>query len=212
TKEEMYAYTYKDEQVMNLVNKDNDRLVGGMQHGEDQGKYPTELRALIRLCGDVMEEEELKRQLEENNGNVSAIIEKIVSTLMAQKVSLHSVQKKKLINAENKTQELENKSEQVKGDQLEQRLDILQKEDERMEIGETKPGINIQGYCMNQDCLAAKAKLPVWVNLGFNEISFHSDKTSYRCPDCSQLTVTSIVKAMFFNSEHSISASDNSIP
>ncbi|ETO04819.1 hypothetical protein RFI_32578 [Reticulomyxa filosa] len=34
-----------------------------MQHCEDQGKYPTEL---IRLCGNVMEEE-LKRQLEENN-------------------------------------------------------------------------------------------------------------------------------------------------
>ncbi|ETO07527.1 hypothetical protein RFI_29865 [Reticulomyxa filosa] len=88
----------RDEKVMSPVNKDNDKPVGGMQHDEDQGQYPTELRALIRLCGDVMEEEELKRQFEENNGNVHAIIEKIVSTLMTQKVSLHSIQKRKLIS------------------------------------------------------------------------------------------------------------------
>ncbi|ETO34764.1 hypothetical protein RFI_02326, partial [Reticulomyxa filosa] len=49
--------SYKDEKVMGPVNKDSDRLVGGMQHGEDQGNNPTELRTLIRLCGDVMEEE-----------------------------------------------------------------------------------------------------------------------------------------------------------
>ncbi|ETO09302.1 hypothetical protein RFI_28085 [Reticulomyxa filosa] len=88
----------------------------------------------------------------------------------------------------------------------------LKKEDEKIEIGETKPGINLQGYCTNVDCLAAKAKLPVWVNLGFGDISFNSDKTSYRCPDCGHFTVTSIIKAMIFNSEHSICASDNSIP
>ncbi|ETO11081.1 hypothetical protein RFI_26295, partial [Reticulomyxa filosa] len=88
----------------------------------------------------------------------------------------------------------------------------LKKEDEKVEIGETKPGINLQGYCTNVDCLAAKAKLPVWVNIGFGNISFNSDKTSYRCPDCGQSTVTSIVKAMIFNSEHIINASDNPIP
>ncbi|ETO07106.1 hypothetical protein RFI_30285, partial [Reticulomyxa filosa] len=102
------------------IAQNNDRFVGGMQHGAGQGKYPTELRALIRLCGDVMEEEELKRQLEENNGNIFMIIEKIVSTLITQKVSLHSVQTKidKYLkadnaNAENKTQELENESKQI---------------------------------------------------------------------------------------------------
>ncbi|ETO22531.1 hypothetical protein RFI_14668, partial [Reticulomyxa filosa] len=88
----------------------------------------------------------------------------------------------------------------------------LEKEDERVEIGETRPGINVQGYCVNQDCLAAKARLLVWVNLGFGDISFHSNKTLYRCPDCAQSTVTSVVKALFFNSEHSICASDSLEP
>ncbi|ETO31132.1 hypothetical protein RFI_05990 [Reticulomyxa filosa] len=95
-KEEMYAYAYKDEKIMSPVNKENDKPVGGMQHGEDQGK----------LCGDVMEEKELKRQLEESNGSVSAIIEKIVSTLIAQKKAGN-------VDTKNKIQELENKSEQA---------------------------------------------------------------------------------------------------
>ncbi|ETO33521.1 hypothetical protein RFI_03583 [Reticulomyxa filosa] len=90
--------------------------------------------------------------------------------------------------------------------------DKLKKEDERAEIGETKPGINLQGYCTNTDCLASKANLPVWVNLGFGDISFNSEKTLYNCPDCGQSTVTSIAKAMIFNSEHAISSSDSAIP
>ncbi|ETO12171.1 hypothetical protein RFI_25205, partial [Reticulomyxa filosa] len=90
--------------------------------------------------------------------------------------------------------------------------DKLKKEEEKVEIGETKPGINLQGYCINADCLAAKTKLPVWVNLGFGDISFHSEKTSYNCPDCGQSAVTSVTKAMLFNSEHVISSSDNPTP
>ncbi|ETO35276.1 hypothetical protein RFI_01787, partial [Reticulomyxa filosa] len=96
--------------------------------------------------------------------------------------------------------------------ELGQESDKLKKEEERAEIGETKPGINLQGYCTNTDCLASKAKLRVWVNIGFSEISFNSDKTSYNCPDCGQPTVTSITKAMIFNSEHTINSSDSHIP
>ncbi|ETO22667.1 WD-40 repeat-containing protein [Reticulomyxa filosa] len=83
----------------------------------------------------------------------------------------------------------------------------VQKEVEKTEIGETKPGINLQGYCSNDTCLASKAKLLVWVNIGFDNITFVSDKTSFSCPDCKRSTVTSIVKAMFYNSEYSIGAS-----
>ncbi|ETO08746.1 hypothetical protein RFI_28641, partial [Reticulomyxa filosa] len=36
--------------------------------------------------------------------------------------------------------------------------------------------------------------------------------TSFNCPDCKKATITSIVKAMFYNSEHSICASGDSIP
>ncbi|ETO34596.1 hypothetical protein RFI_02491, partial [Reticulomyxa filosa] len=88
----------------------------------------------------------------------------------------------------------------------------VQKEMEKTEIGETKPGINLQGYCSNDTCLASKAKLPVWVNIGFDNITFISDKTSFSCPDCKKSAVNLIVKAIFYNSEHSISASDDSVP
>ncbi|ETN98305.1 hypothetical protein RFI_39204, partial [Reticulomyxa filosa] len=97
-------------------------------------------------------------------------------------------------------------------DEIEQKSEKLKKEEEKAEIGEIKPGINLQGYCINEDCLAAKVKLLVWVNIGFEEISFVSDKTLYICPDCGKSAVTAIVKATIFNSEHFISSSDNSAP
>ncbi|ETO14106.1 WD-40 repeat-containing protein [Reticulomyxa filosa] len=88
----------------------------------------------------------------------------------------------------------------------------LQKEIEKTEIGETRPGINLQGYCVNEACLASKGKLPVWVNVGFTNISFISDTTSFSCPDCRKSTVGYIVKAMFYNSEHYICASGDLQP
>ncbi|ETO01227.1 hypothetical protein RFI_36213, partial [Reticulomyxa filosa] len=100
----------------------------------------------------------------------------------------------------------------LKDEKRGQEAEQLKKEDEKVEIGETKSGINLQGYCTNMDCLAAKAKLPVWINLGFGDISFNPDKTAYSCPDCGQPTVALIVKVMVFNAEHTISSSDNSIP
>ncbi|ETO17126.1 WD-40 repeat protein, partial [Reticulomyxa filosa] len=84
----------------------------------------------------------------------------------------------------------------------------VKKETKKTEVG----GIDLQGYCANETCLASKAKLPVWVNIGFNNITFLSNKTSFNCPDCKKATITSIVKAMFYNSEHSICASGDSIP
>ncbi|ETO29091.1 hypothetical protein RFI_08036 [Reticulomyxa filosa] len=88
----------------------------------------------------------------------------------------------------------------------------LQKEMEKTEIGDTKPGINLKGYCSNDTCLASKAKLPVWINIEFANIKFVSNKTCFSCPDCKRPTVTSIIKAMFYNSEHSICAIGDTIP
>ncbi|ETO36249.1 hypothetical protein RFI_00813, partial [Reticulomyxa filosa] len=105
---------------------------------------------------------------------------------------------------------IENEPEVVKKDlEDEKNVDKLKKEDEKTEVGETKPGINLQGYCTNDNCLASKAKIPVWVNEEFKSISFVSNMTSYPCPDCKQLTVSSILRVMFFNSEHSICSSDD---
>ncbi|ETO16399.1 hypothetical protein RFI_20940, partial [Reticulomyxa filosa] len=85
----------------------------------------------------------------------------------------------------------------------------LKKETENAETGYIKPGINLKGYCTNTGCLASKEKLLVWVNLGFRDISFNSENKSYPCPDCGKSTVTSIENTTIFNSEHIISASDN---
>ncbi|ETO34286.1 hypothetical protein RFI_02807, partial [Reticulomyxa filosa] len=169
------------------------KVLGGMQSEPGSGRYETEMKALIKLYGDIMKEEELKKYLEQSNGNISIVIEQITTTLLDQKTDI---------------------IEEIKNEQLKENKngDTLKKEEEKVEIGETKSGINLQGYCTNMDCLVAKAKLPVWVNIGFDDISFKPDKTLYCCPDCGQLTVTSIVKAMLFNSEHSINSSDNSIP
>ncbi|ETO34935.1 hypothetical protein RFI_02139, partial [Reticulomyxa filosa] len=163
-----------------------------MQRTPEAGKYEKEMKVLQQLYGDVMKEEELRKYLEGSNGNVQMMIEQINTTLSNQKTAIQGSME-------------ENKIEQINDN-------TLKKEDEKVKIGETKPGINLQGYCINMDCLAAKAKLPVWVNIGFGDISFESNKTSFRCPDCGQSTVTSIVKAMIFNSEHSISSSENLTP
>ncbi|ETO33612.1 hypothetical protein RFI_03493 [Reticulomyxa filosa] len=91
------------------------------------------------------------------------------------------------------------------------KLSRLRKESELAEIGEIQAGINLQGNCSNVDCLASKAKLLVWVNLGFANVAFVSNKTAFPCPDCNKPTVESIAKAVFYNSEHSISASDDGL-
>ncbi|ETO35176.1 hypothetical protein RFI_01898, partial [Reticulomyxa filosa] len=77
----------------------------------------------------------------------------------------------------------------------------VKKETKKTEVG----GIDLQGYCANETCLASKAKLPVWVNIGFNNITFLSHRISFNCPDCKKATIASIVKAVFY-------ASDDSIP
>ncbi|ETN98518.1 hypothetical protein RFI_38974, partial [Reticulomyxa filosa] len=75
----------------------------------------------------------------------------------------------------------------------------LQKEMEKTEMG----------YCTNDICLASKLKLPVWINIGFNAISIVPGKTLFDCINCKEATVTAIVKALFYNSEHAIRENDD---
>ncbi|ETO33563.1 hypothetical protein RFI_03538, partial [Reticulomyxa filosa] len=220
----MHAFIRNYDNAWNTICKEREKIVGGMQSESEQEKYTIEMKALIRLCSDVMEEEELKKQLEETNGNVSMVIEKMVSTLLNQN-AISATQDSDLQKKSEQTKHTNEKvvffffftqtkdNEAIKsneGDEI--KSNKLKKEEEKVEIGEIKSGINLQGYCVNEDCLASKAKLPVWVNIGFGDISFVSNKTSHCCPDCKQSTVTTIMRVMIFNSEHSICASDNSIP
>ncbi|ETO21379.1 hypothetical protein RFI_15826 [Reticulomyxa filosa] len=228
---------------LSRIDKEKMRLLGGMQNRSEQGKHAKEMNVLMKLCGDVIKEEELKKQLEESNGNVFVVIERFIIKLMDQNIevqssfldtntdrsehkttqvicdnnfsffffSLHkTISTYNILFAKKKKKLPENERSLQKeaSIEIEQTSEKLKKEDERAEIGETRPGINLQGYCTHTDCLASKANLPVWVNIGFGDISFVSDKTSYCCPDCRQSTVKSVVKTMISNSEHSICAND----
>ncbi|ETO33260.1 hypothetical protein RFI_03847, partial [Reticulomyxa filosa] len=175
---------------------------------EKDRKYVKEIKTLIRLFGSPIKEDELKQKIEYHNGNIELVIKELVQ---------QSVEKEDKLETERKSNELEKKQEQEQEQEQEKVTNdnnnkSVQKEMEKTEVGKTKPGINLQGHCTNENCLASKAKLPVWVNIEFDNITFISDKTSFSCPDCKKPTITSIVKAMFYNSEHSICASGDSIP
>ncbi|ETO35221.1 hypothetical protein RFI_01853, partial [Reticulomyxa filosa] len=200
----------------------NKGMFGGMQDNnhndanEKDRKYIKEIKTLVRLFGDSVSEEELQKKIANHGGNIELVIKDVIQQF---------VEKEDKLEADNKgNNKLEN-VEQVITDfflfKQEQRNSVnktnvnnksVQKETEQTEVGETKPGINLQGYCNNETCLASKARLPVWVNIGFHNITFISDKALLDCPDCKKSTVGVIVKAMFYNSEHSICATGDSIP
>ncbi|ETO32083.1 WD-40 repeat protein [Reticulomyxa filosa] len=225
--------------MSNCVLTDSMKCKGGMQDNNKNNRsdinekdrtYAKEIKTLVRLFGDSINEEELRQKIEYHSGNIELVIKELVQQILIMNIYLYMHIKHKL-EAEPKTNELEEKTEQViyknhficfcityfKQEQGNTMNEInnnnksVQKEMEITEIGETKPGINLQGYCINENCLASKAKLPVWINIGFYNITFVSDKTSFSCPDCKKSTVNLIAKAMFYNSEHSICA-NGSIP
>ncbi|ETO34744.1 hypothetical protein RFI_02346, partial [Reticulomyxa filosa] len=163
---------------------------GGMQDSnthevakeEEDRKYAKEIKILIRLFGDSIQKEDLQKKIIYYNGNIEMVIKDLVQQFV----------EKESKETESKANELENtEQKQDQENALNETNDNtknVQKEMEKTEIGETKPGINLQGYCINQICLAAKVKLPVWVNIGFHNTTFVSDKTSFSCPDCKKTT------------------------
>ncbi|ETN98591.1 hypothetical protein RFI_38901 [Reticulomyxa filosa] len=188
--------------------KNKAKCNGGMQNhnnvNEGDRKYTKEIKTLVRLFGDSISREELQQKIEHHDGNIELVIKDLVQ---------QSVEKEDNLEVESKTNELENtEQKQEQGDivnTVNGNNKSIQKEMEKTEIGEIKPGINLQGYCSNESCLASKAKLAVWVNIGFENIRFISDKTSLNCPDCKKETVTYIIKAMFYNSEYSININND---
>ncbi|ETO00325.1 hypothetical protein RFI_37121, partial [Reticulomyxa filosa] len=217
-----YGNSAKNKDMTFLVqfqNINDMKCNGGMQDNNNSSnnnqKYGKEIKTLVRLFGDSITEEELKQKIEKHHGNIETVIRDLIQ---------QSIEKESKSEEKSKANELKN-VEQVKKkknhfilfhislvNEISGGNKSVQKETEKTGIGETKPGINLQGYCSNEICLASKAKLPVWINIGFNNITFTSNKTSFSCPDCKKPTITSIVKAMFYNSEHSICASGDSIP
>ncbi|ETO02729.1 hypothetical protein RFI_34684, partial [Reticulomyxa filosa] len=73
------------------------KLVGGMQEESKTEKYETEIKALIKLYGDVIKEDALRKKLEESNGNISVVIEQITATLLNQNVMFAFTQQQQKI-------------------------------------------------------------------------------------------------------------------
>ncbi|ETO05654.1 hypothetical protein RFI_31743, partial [Reticulomyxa filosa] len=133
---------------------------------EKSRTHTKEIKVLIRLFGDSVNKEELQQKMEYHNGNIELVIKDLVQ---------QSVEKEDKLESENIINELE-KTEQVivnyfiyfhgiyffkqEQENTVNNINSIQKELEKTEIGETKPGINLQGYCSNETCSAAKAKLP----------------------------------------------------
>ncbi|ETO03003.1 hypothetical protein RFI_34406, partial [Reticulomyxa filosa] len=220
--------------ILFLYIDDKVKCNGGMQ--DSARKYVKEIKTLVRLFGNAVKEEELQQKIGQYDGNIELAIKDLVQQSVEKEISLcislykKKKKKKNKLEAENGANEVKNIEqvnmqsyfiyliifEQEQGNititnESGDDNKIVQREMEKTEIGETKPGINLQGYCNNETCLASKAKLPVWVNIGFGNITFISNKTAFSCPDCKIETVNLIVKAMFYNAEHSICASGDSI-
>ncbi|ETO15653.1 hypothetical protein RFI_21712 [Reticulomyxa filosa] len=184
---------------------------------EKDRKYVKEIKTLVRLFGDAINGEELQKKIVHHNGNIEFVIKEIVQQFVEKEDKLETDHKSnnKLENVEQVITNLFYLSKQEQGNvvnEINGNNKSVQKEAEKTEVGETKPGINLQGYCNNEICLVSKAKLLVWVNVGFGNTTFISDKALFSCPDCKKSTVNLIVKAMFYNSEHSICASGDLIP
>ncbi|ETO09010.1 hypothetical protein RFI_28376, partial [Reticulomyxa filosa] len=91
--------------------------------------------------------------------------------------------------------------------------DKIEREEEKIQIGELKSGINLGGLCSKSECLAAQAKSLVWTNIGLKECftvnSVDCDDKTFLCPNCNN-PVKSISHVRFINSEFSIRISNDS--
>ncbi|ETO00514.1 hypothetical protein RFI_36925, partial [Reticulomyxa filosa] len=131
---------------------------------EGDKKYEKEIKTLIRLFGDSIKKEELKQKIINNNGNIELMIKELVQLSVENEV-YYNISYFIIIDVffilfllnriKAKKQEQENTT-----NIFDDNNKSIQKEMEKTEIGKTKPGINLQGYCINEMCLASKAKLP----------------------------------------------------
>ncbi|ETO07216.1 hypothetical protein RFI_30176 [Reticulomyxa filosa] len=219
-----------EDTMRNCALVSNMQCCGGMQNGNiitcEPENFQREIKILIRLFGDSIDSEELQQKMQHYNGNIELVIKEIVRQSVERETKLdeeskmdalrdtEQVKKKNvsymlLFNAfqkkKNKKKRAASESDESILSPNGSRNKSLQREMEKAEVGETKAGINLQGYCANETCLASRAKLPVWINIGFDSITFTSSSTAFCCPDCKKSTINLIVKAI----DDSIPVQDN---
>ncbi|ETO32885.1 hypothetical protein RFI_04234 [Reticulomyxa filosa] len=77
------------------VGMEMEKMYGGMENtleyaiqSDGREKFAKEIKALLRLCNEITNEEELRKMLEQNDGNIEKVVELMVSKLLKQKVRL----------------------------------------------------------------------------------------------------------------------------
>ncbi|ETO13712.1 peptidase C14, caspase catalytic subunit p20 [Reticulomyxa filosa] len=208
------ALTKITEEANTLACNDGNETNRDMQWGPNQRKS-----ARKRSRTASIDDKPLGKQLGKGNRNIFNTVDTEPKVIKQTYYFGSHCKKKKtisstIIEVQDSSANTMNEQAEIKNDQISHEADQayhykLKKETEKAVTGKIKPGINLQGYCTNTGCLASDEKLLVWVNLGFSNISFSSANTSYPCPDCGKSTVTFIRKTTIFNSEHKISANDN---
>ncbi|ETO33520.1 hypothetical protein RFI_03582 [Reticulomyxa filosa] len=84
--EVVHLFAQGNANTLFFVNESLIKLAGGMQDEPKTEKYEAEVKALVKLYGDMIQEDILRKKLEQSNGNVSAVIDQITATLLNQNV------------------------------------------------------------------------------------------------------------------------------
>ncbi|ETO07309.1 hypothetical protein RFI_30082 [Reticulomyxa filosa] len=160
------------DKVNGFVFIDRMNTCGGMQTKDtnngsiDNNRYAKEIDLLMVICSNITDENELRSKLEEFNGNIAYVTNEAEEEIKSQNEIEQVSQQLFLIRIllyykKKKVKEI--KDEETVAAKKEINENQIEKEEEKAEVGQTKPGVNLQGYCTNEDCLAAKAKFLVWI-------------------------------------------------
>ncbi|ETO10827.1 NB-ARC domain-containing protein [Reticulomyxa filosa] len=178
------------------------------QQSNVNNQYENEIQLLKVFLSNITNERELQSKLEEFNGNVLSVITYLVSK---RRLSQENNEAKEDLKSQNELEQVSFSHTQIKTlfdvkdkETQDVKVDKIEKEEEKIQIGELKSGINLGGLCSKSECLAAQAKSTVWINIGLSEglivSSMDCGNKTFPCPNCKS-TVKHISYVRFLNSE-----------
>ncbi|ETO15552.1 putative peptidoglycan N-acetylglucosamine deacetylase [Reticulomyxa filosa] len=121
-------------------------------------QYAKEIDLLKVLYSNVTDKNEVMSKLEEfNEINTNSIIfSKFEILIKIKKVTDEAKEEIKLHNEIGQVKDI--KDEETVAAKKEINENQIEKEEKKAEVVQTKPGVNLQCYCANENCLAAKTK------------------------------------------------------
>ncbi|ETO06484.1 RNA recognition motif-containing protein RRM [Reticulomyxa filosa] len=141
--------------LLNYISIGKVKCNGGMQDNNyndtnEKGKYIKEIKILIRLFGDSMNKEELKQKIMNNNGNIELVIKELVQLSVENEVYYNNNNNISCFIITEQEQEQTQENTMVIFNNNNNNNNNIQRE---IRIGETKPGINLQGDWMWKYCI-----------------------------------------------------------